>query len=63
MMTLGDVVDNNSTTTTTTTTVSVLSSSVYPPPLATHEDVVASKELFLDTLDKFHNALGTRLHV
>ncbi|CAM6063231.1 unnamed protein product [Sphagnum tenellum] len=62
MMALVDVVENN-TTTTTTTTVSVLSSSVYPPPLATHQDVVASKELFLDTLDKFHNALGTRLHV
>jgi hypothetical protein len=62
LMTLGDVVENN-TTTTNTATVSVLSSSVYPPPLATHQDVVASKELFLDTLDKFHNALGTRLHV
>jgi hypothetical protein len=29
--------------------------------LARHEEVVASKELFLDTLDKFHTALGTKL--
>jgi hypothetical protein len=36
-------------------------SALYPPPLARHEEVVASKELFLDTLDKFHTALGTKL--
>ncbi|CAM6017413.1 unnamed protein product [Sphagnum balticum] len=45
-----------------------------PPPLpppaaeattftAKHEEVVASKELFLDTLNKFHTALGTRLAI
>ncbi len=34
---------------------------VYPLALAKHEEVVASKELFLDTLNKFHTTLGTRL--
>ena len=33
----------------------------YPAPLAKHLEVVGSKELFLDTLTKFHIALGTRL--
>lgn len=33
----------------------------YPAPLAKHLELVASKELFLDTLKKFHIALGTRL--
>ncbi|KAG0630921.1 hypothetical protein M758_1G214000 [Ceratodon purpureus] len=33
----------------------------YPAPLAKHLEVVGSKELFLDTLKKFHIALGTRL--
>jgi hypothetical protein len=49
-MMLGGVVDNT-----------VPLSALYPPPLARHEEVVASKELFLDTLDKFHTALGTKL--
>jgi len=34
---------------------------VYPLALAKHEEVVANKELFLDTLNKFHTTLGTRL--
>lgn len=34
---------------------------MYPAPLAKHKEVVASKELFLETLNKFHTALGTRL--
>jgi hypothetical protein len=34
---------------------------LYPPALATHQEVVASKELFLDTLNKFHAALGAKL--
>jgi hypothetical protein len=34
---------------------------LYPPALATHQEVVASKELFLDTLNKFHTALGAKL--
>jgi len=34
---------------------------VYPLALAKHEEVVASKELFFDTLNKFHTTLGTRL--
>jgi hypothetical protein len=41
--------------------VATVTRSVYPLPLAKHEEVVASKELFLDTLNKFHTALGTRL--
>ncbi|CAK9859077.1 unnamed protein product [Sphagnum jensenii] len=49
-MMLGGVVDNT-----------VPLSALYPAPLARHEEVVASKELFLDTLDKFHTALGTKL--
>ncbi|CAM6023776.1 unnamed protein product [Sphagnum balticum] len=36
---------------------------VYPLALAKHEEVVASKELFLDTLNKFHTTLGTRLTI
>lgn len=34
---------------------------LYPPALATHQEVVASKDLFLDTLNKFHTALGAKL--
>jgi hypothetical protein len=34
---------------------------LYPPALATHQEVVDSKELFLDTLNKFHTALGAKL--
>jgi len=35
----------------------------YPPPLAKHQEVVTSKDVFLDTLNKFHAALGTRLAI
>ncbi len=41
--------------------VATVTRSVYPLALAKHEEVVGSKELFLDTLNKFHTALGTRL--
>jgi hypothetical protein len=41
--------------------VATVTRSVYPLALAKHEEVVASKELFLDTLNKFHTAVGTRL--
>eukprot|EP00850_Spirogloea_muscicola_P020925 SM000230S07361 [mRNA] locus=s230:128096:133969:- [translate_table: standard] len=34
---------------------------VYPEPLASHEAVVASKELFMDTLARCHQQLGTTL--
>ncbi|CAK9206957.1 unnamed protein product [Sphagnum troendelagicum] len=43
--------------------VATVTRSVYPLALAKHEEVVASKELFLDTLNKFHTALGTRLAI
>eukprot|EP01018_Ginkgo_biloba_P009642 Gb_28729 [translate_table: standard] len=35
----------------------------YPPPLVKHEEVVANRDLFFDTLNKFHSALGTRFMV
>ena len=37
------------------------SAAVYPSPLATHSEVIADRDLFYDTLNKFHAALGTRL--
>ncbi|CAM6039723.1 unnamed protein product [Sphagnum compactum] len=43
--------------------VAMVTRSVYPLALAKHQEVVASKELFLDTLNKFHTALGTRLAI
>eukprot|EP00249_Psilotum_nudum_P011337 c23109_g1_i1 orf=934-2460(+) len=36
---------------------------VYPPVLAKHEAVAADRDLFFDTLNKFHAALGTRLMI
>eukprot|EP00249_Psilotum_nudum_P010117 c22342_g2_i1 orf=759-2105(+) len=39
------------------------SSLVYPPALAKHEAVVSDRDLFYDTLNKFHAALGTRLMI
>lgn len=36
---------------------------VYPPALAKHQAVVADRDLFYDTLNKFHAALGTRLMI
>lgn len=36
---------------------------VYPAPLAKHTQVVADRDLFYDTLNKFHAALGTRLMI
>lgn len=41
--------------------VSMLAGQLYPPALVKHDEVVASKEVFLDSLNKFHSALGTRL--
>ncbi|KAH7437910.1 hypothetical protein KP509_05G094900 [Ceratopteris richardii] len=37
--------------------------SVYPPALASHEAVISNRDLFYDTLNKFHAALGTRLSI
>uniref|UniRef100_A0A1S3XEA0 High mobility group B protein 15-like n=2 Tax=Nicotiana TaxID=4085 RepID=A0A1S3XEA0_TOBAC len=35
----------------------------YPPPLATYENVVASPQLFMDTLQKFHAAMRTKFMI
>lgn len=35
----------------------------YPPRLSKHEEVVANRDLFFDTLNKFHSALGTKFMV
>lgn len=35
----------------------------YPPALAPHNTVVADRDLFYDTLNKFHASLGTRLSI
>lgn len=32
----------------------------YPPTLATYQDVVASPQLFMDTLQKLHISMGTK---
>lgn len=32
----------------------------YPPPLATFEDVVCSRDLFMDSLKKLHISMGTK---
>lgn len=32
----------------------------YPPPLATIEDVVCSRDLFMDSLKKLHISMGTK---
>ncbi|KAJ7277065.1 hypothetical protein O6H91_Y391700 [Diphasiastrum complanatum] len=36
---------------------------VYPPPLASHQDVVAHRQLFYDTLSKLHAFLGIQSQV
>lgn len=35
----------------------------YPSRLVKHEEVVANRDLFFDTLNKFHSALGTKFMV
>eukprot|EP00250_Pteridium_aquilinum_P003784 c14071_g1_i2 orf=267-1613(+) len=35
----------------------------YPPALALHDAVLADRDLFYDTLNKFHASLGTRLSI
>ncbi|KAL2530930.1 high mobility group B protein 15-like [Forsythia ovata] len=35
----------------------------YPPPLAAYEEVVGSRELFMDTLKKLHVAMGTKFMI
>ncbi|KAL1548391.1 high mobility group B protein 15-like [Salvia divinorum] len=35
----------------------------YPPPLATYEDVVCSRELFMDSLRKLHISMGTKFMI
>lgn len=41
--------------------VSMYARQWYPSVYFTHAELVASKEIFLEALDKFHNVLGTRL--
>ncbi|KAK9062540.1 hypothetical protein SSX86_019727 [Deinandra increscens subsp. villosa] len=36
---------------------------IYPPPIARYEDVIASPGLFMDTLGKFHAAMGTKFKI
>ncbi|GJY10535.1 hypothetical protein Tco_0378720 [Tanacetum coccineum] len=33
---------------------------LYPPPICRYEDVIASPKFFMDTLGKFHAAMGTK---
>ncbi|XP_057810351.1 high mobility group B protein 15-like [Salvia miltiorrhiza] len=35
----------------------------YPPPLATYEDVVCSRDLFMDSLKKLHISMGTKFMI
>ncbi|KAM0038155.1 putative transcription factor & chromatin remodeling ARID-HMG family [Helianthus debilis subsp. tardiflorus] len=35
----------------------------YPPPIAQYEDVIASPNLFMDVLGKFHAAMGTKFKI
>ncbi|VFQ75917.1 unnamed protein product [Cuscuta campestris] len=35
----------------------------YPPPLASYQDVMASPQLFMDTLQKLHASLGTKFKI
>ncbi|KAL6517106.1 hypothetical protein OROHE_017812 [Orobanche hederae] len=35
----------------------------YPPPMATYEDVFGSRDLFMDTLKKFHASMGTKFMI
>ncbi|KAL4578439.1 hypothetical protein LXL04_014562 [Taraxacum kok-saghyz] len=36
---------------------------LYPPPIGQFEDVMASYKLFMDTLGKFHAAMGTKFKI
>ncbi|KAI3723427.1 hypothetical protein L2E82_34990 [Cichorium intybus] len=36
---------------------------LYPPPVGQYEDVMASYKLFMDTLGKFHAAMGTKFKI
>ncbi|MFS8018970.1 putative transcription factor & chromatin remodeling ARID-HMG family [Helianthus anomalus] len=36
---------------------------LYPPPIAQYEDVIASPNLFMDILGKFHAAMGTKFKI
>jgi len=38
----------------------VMSYVQYPAPGATYEDVIVSTKLFMETLEKFHAAMGTK---
>ncbi|CAH9122877.1 unnamed protein product [Cuscuta epithymum] len=35
----------------------------YPPPMATYQDVIASPQLFMDTLQMLHASLGTKFMI
>lgn len=41
--------------------ISMLANQSIPPAVFKHEEVVASKQVFADALNKFHTVLGTRL--
>ncbi|KAF9666105.1 hypothetical protein SADUNF_Sadunf16G0194100 [Salix dunnii] len=41
----------------------VMSYVQYPAPAATYEDVTASPKLFMETLEKFHAAMGTKFMI
>jgi hypothetical protein len=41
--------------------VSMFARQWYPPLFYKHGDLVASKEVFFEALNKFHSVLGTRL--
>ncbi|KAL6524542.1 hypothetical protein OROHE_016213 [Orobanche hederae] len=35
----------------------------YPPPMATYEDVLGSRDLFMDILKKFHASMGIKFMI
>ncbi|OAY63462.1 High mobility group B protein 9 [Ananas comosus] len=35
----------------------------YPPPLHSHEEVVRDREIFMDTLRRFHSSMGTKFMI
>jgi len=41
--------------------ISMLANQSIPPAVFKHEEVVASKDVFAEALNKFHTVLGTRL--
>ncbi|KAJ6315013.1 hypothetical protein OIU78_018489 [Salix suchowensis] len=41
----------------------VMSNVQYPAPAATYEDVTVSPKLFMETLEKFHAAMGTKFMI